>query len=273
MIINFEPMKVITEFPSYLLNDGNLEMKIGTVTKNFNIVTNNVELPWKLKDVFSNVILSGRISVILNTFETKINFANLEIDKIYVFEIESIGGYISKTTIYRGSINSFQIIDENFTFNDNNQNIQVIGDAKIVGRKVKLIDDWDINRTVGNAIIIHNTQKYIFSPSKIFTRKTGVNQIINFKPFLGFPEREVKIYIIPKIEHVSPFHLSISPPTRINIKFMFKKFRKNPVDDFLEQYDYQPVENFDTNQKISTINLLALNTNFTHFEIEACFDI
>lgn len=272
MRLTFEKMKVKTEFSSYNVNVNFVEMKLGMITENKNLVTNPVELEWKLKNSLNTVIQTGRIYVKIGFMNTNLKINNLPVDEILTFEIQSLEGFIWKTIIYYGNMNLFQTVNEDYVFASND--VRVFGDVVFGNdRKLKLIEDWDVSRNLGNAIVKHENQNYLFAPSRIFTRRTDIISPLNFSPFSGKPEYPVKILIIPSIEHLESFKLKITPPSRINVIFYYRKFRINPIDDFFEQYDYKIPQNHDSMQPVSLINLLDYNTDFTNFEIEVFYDL
>lgn len=264
MILTFETLMITTEKYSYNTTTGNQIIKLGSRTTNTNISQNPVNFTWKLKN--KNIVVNqGNVDVFIGSFVSSVILENLLQDEIYIFEIDGHGS----CTIFTGNLNNLLSVDENFIFP---QDVTIYGDLVLSNGKLRFPKDWDVERTQGNAIVESNSQLYVFRPIRIFTRKNLTSTTINFTPYSGLPESNIIVHVIPKIEHVSPFNLTITPPSSLNIIFFFKKFRIDPFDDVFVEYDYEnPI--FVTTGIVSRINLLNYNRTFTKFKIEVNFTL
>lgn len=267
--ITFDKIIITPEQSSYISPNGNLDVHIGMITNNNNIVTNLYHVEWKLKKIDDTDLRMGTCMAKIGTYDTKINITNMQLNSVYVLELR-YGLYEQQyATIYTGDINNLILIDENFIFLPGR--VKTYGDVIFDSnsRKIKLPPDWKVLRTLGNGIIDYNNNLYIFSPKHIFTSVNVVSNNISFVPFFSYPPQLVQIDIIPKIKKISPYTYSINPPTKIKIIFKFDKLVYNSQTKLYDVIKPINDEYFTSSGPISEINLLTINNKlFTSVEFE-----
>lgn len=247
------------------------EIKIGANATHTNFVTNIVNINWYLKDIYGIIVQSGNLNAYINSYAAVINVVGLSSMSIYSLEIENPNSIKRIAIIYTGSVTGFTMVDENFVFPPGPLNIH--GDLLFDQdtRKLFLPYDWNVTRYLGNAIIVHGNQYYVFSPKHIFTSIKTVPSIIKFVPFIGYSEQDVKIDIIPEITKINNFVLSLDPPTRVLVIFHYKRFEI--INGVLGYYDYAPLEEIISSGPLSIINVLDYGkTNFSNFEIKYLYE-
>jgi len=270
MKITFEEMKVEPEQKSYHTNLSFIDIKIGMNTNNLNLALNPVNLSWKVKNKKLVTIMRGASSIKIGNFSSSLRLDNLLTNEIYSFEIESIGGYVSSCIIFTGDMTSFKIVDENFIFP--NGEVGVYGDIILDScRQLKFPDNWKTERANGNGIVSFDDKYYLFAPKKIFTSRRDLPDYFYFSPFTGIAETKVNIFVKPKIERIGEYCFNITPPSRINITYLFKKFRENQVDGLYEIYNYKEPKEFDTGKKVEQINVLNYEKSFTSFKFDIIY--
>ena len=271
--ITFDKIQIIPEQSSYISTTGNLDVHIGMLTDKMNIVSNLYPVNWKVKKYDGADLRIGTSIVKIGTFDTKIQINNMELNTVYVVEL-TYGLYEQKyAIIYTGDVNNLILIDENFIFSPGSVNTygDVIFDS--ITRKIKYTYDWKVLRTLGNGVITHNNNFYIFSPKHIFTSVNVENKNLVFFPFFSYPPQTVKIDIIPKIKKIAPYTYSINPATKIKIIFKFIDFIYNSETKLYDLLKTRDDEYYTSQNPISEINLLEKNQNkFTEIEFEYLYE-
>lgn len=270
MKIYFEKAIIAPEKYSYSGNTS-FEIKIGANITHTNFVTNIININWYLKDIYGIVVQSGNLNAYINSYTAVINLVGLTPATIYKLEIENPNLVKRTAVIYTGSVTSFTMVDENFVFPPGP--LYIYGDLLFDQdtRKLFLPYDWDIGRYLGNAIIIHGSQNYVFSPKHIFTSVKSAPSMIKFVPFTGYPEQDVKIDIVPTITKINNFSLMLDPPTRLKIIFHYKRF--GIINNILSYDDYKPPEEISTSGSLSLVNILDYGkTDFSNYEIKYLYE-
>lgn len=270
MKIYFEKAIIAPEKYSYSGNTS-FEIKIGANVTHTNFITNIININWYLKDVTGTIVQTGNLNAYINSYTAVIHLIGLLPASIYRLEIENPNSIKRTTIIYTGSVNNFIMVDENYVFPPGS--LYIYGDLLFDQdtRKLFLPYDWNITRYLGNAIIVHGNQNYIFSPKHIFTSIKTIPSIIKFVPFVGYPEQDVRIDIIPKITKINNFILSIDPPTKLMITFYYKKYQV--INNVLGYEDYKPSEEVVSAGPLSIVNVLDYGKiNFSNYEIKYLYE-
>ena len=268
--IRFEKIKIKTEKSSYLTTSNNINVFLGMLTDNLNIIRNTVNVEWKLIDKLGEIKASGQIDVKLGNYNTLLNISPLSPNNVYKLQLSYMDYERYEAIIYTGNMSNLNLIDENFIFPAGK--ILIYGDLilnvdKDGNRKIKFPYDWNVTRTVGNGIISQNNNYYVFSPKQIFTSRVLGNNILNFSPFDKYSQQQVIIRTIPKIKHIAPYKYSVIPKTKIKIKFSNQRIVYNRDISKYENI-ITDLDTYVTPGKVSTLDLYGIkpeNSNVFNF--------
>lgn len=249
-----EKVSIRPEFSSYN-GSTSFNIRIGSYTKRTNFITNVINVVWKLKNNIGSILNSGNIDAKFNNFNTTIQINNLDLNSIYTFEVLNPDFTKNTAVIFTGNILNFQVVDEDFIFQDNG--INIYGDLIFNDdRKIRFPYNWTLDRKMGNGIIIYKNMYYLYCPKYIFTSKIISSESISFSPFSGYRDMEIKIITIPVIEKIYSHKYLITPPTRVKITFRYEKVVLDPVTKVLQKTIFKNQETRITNTNVREINLL-----------------
>lgn len=213
--------EIRTSEPSYHTTNTSLVVNLGINTSHRNIAEDFVQPMVRVFDAVTGVDLQGGpVSVRLNSFSTEYLIENLEPNKLYVLEIDSLYNRIYTTIIS--------------TLTDNSA-ITVVGREKIfshesrfygrdIERPVYAPGPLDfrkgldlINNTAGASLVVEDGQLYTFCPSHLITTLQHYPNTISYQPLPGFDRRNIKVVrVVNVVKHSSTVY-EVVPPTRMRI--------------------------------------------------------